>query len=113
MPSPLKILMVEDIATDAELIARALRKAGIEHQLTRAETEAEFSMALTMFEPDIILSDYSMPQFGGMQALDIAREKAPDIPFIFVSGTIGEEIAIESLKRGAVDYILKNNLNRI
>src|SRR4029079_3669459 len=106
MASPLKILMVEDISTDAELIARVLKKAGIDHQMTRAATEAEFSMALTILEPDIILSDYSMPQFGGMQALDIAREKAPDIPFIFVSGTIGEEIAIEYLKTGAVGYIL-------
>src|SRR6185312_15397279 len=68
---------------------------------------------LRSFEPDIILSDYSMPNFAGSDALVLARAHAPHIPFVFLSGTIGEEIAIESLRNGAVDYILKNNMGRL
>ncbi len=113
MSSRIRVLIVEDVATDAGLVVRELEKAGIEHQWTRVETEADFRRSLDAIEPDIILSDFSMPKFDGLSALEISREKAPDTPFIFVSGTIGEEIAIESLKRGAVDYILKTNLKRL
>jgi diguanylate cyclase (GGDEF)-like protein/PAS domain S-box-containing protein len=113
MESRLKVLIVEDVATDAGLIARELKKAGIDHHMTRVETEPDFLRALETLAPDIILSDFSMPHFDGLTALDRARAKTPDTPFIFVSGTIGEEVAIESLKRGAVDYILKTNLKRL
>jgi CheY-like chemotaxis protein len=113
MRAQLKILIVEDMPADAELAARELKKAGIECHLTMVETEPAFIAALESFRPDVILSDYSMPNFSGYRALEIARRNAPDTPFIFVSGTIGEEVAIESLKRGAVDYILKGNLKRL
>ena len=113
MQSQLKVLLVEDASADAGLVARELTKAGIDHQMTRVETKPDFLRTLETFAPDIILSDFSMPHFDGLTALDLAREKAPDTPFIFVSGTIGEEVAIESLKRGAVDYVLKTNLRRL
>src|SRR5579859_1267514 len=77
------------------------------------DTEESFSQALRDFSPDVILSDFSMPAFDGMAALAIAREQAPDTPFIFVSGTIGEEHAIRALKNGATDYVLKTNLVRL
>ena len=108
-----KVLLIEDEPTDAELASRELKRAGIEHVTARVDTRDGFLRSLEAFKPDIVLSDFSMPHFDGLSALDIAREKAPDTPFIFVSGTIGEEVAIESLKRGAADYILKTNLKRL
>jgi diguanylate cyclase (GGDEF)-like protein/PAS domain S-box-containing protein len=107
------VLLVEDVATEAELELRELRRAGlaITHQVV--DTEERFHEALDIFSPDVILSDFSMPQFDGMAALAIARERAPHVPFIFVSGTIGEEYAIRALKNGATDYVLKTNLLRL
>src|SRR2546423_4878681 len=105
-----RMLFVEDVETDAELVARRLRRDGVECVFTRIETEQEFAAALRQREYDIILSDFSLPQFDGMSALALASREFPDIPFIFVSGTIGEERAIEALRRGAVDYVLKSNL---
>ena len=113
MQSQLKILIVEDAPTDAELVLRELKKAGIDHRAVRADTKRDFLRGLEEFAPDIILSDFSMPEFDGLTALALAREKCPDTPFIFVSGTIGEEVAVESLKRGATDYVLKTNLVRL
>ena len=109
----IRILFVEDVPTEAELEVRELRRAGIMVAPRIVETEEAFSEALHGFSPDVILSDFSMPQFDGMRALAIARERAPDIPFIFVSGTIGEEYAIRALKNGATDYVLKTNLVRL
>jgi diguanylate cyclase (GGDEF)-like protein/PAS domain S-box-containing protein len=111
--SDLRILMVEDMPTDAELEIRELRRAGmrISHQLV--ETEPAFRDALRDFRPQLIISDFSMPHFDGMWALSLSRELAPDVPFIFVSGTIGEEYAIRALKNGATDYVLKSNLVRL
>jgi diguanylate cyclase (GGDEF)-like protein/PAS domain S-box-containing protein len=111
--TPVRILLVEDNRADAELALRELRRAGIrvEHQLV--DTEPGFRGALGAFDPELILSDFSMPQFDGMLALHIAREIRPEVPFIFVSGTIGEEYAIRALKNGATDYVLKNNLVRL
>jgi len=108
-----RILVVEDVATDAELEIRELKRAGlrVEHHLV--DNEEAFVRALAVFGPDVIISDFSMPHFDGMAALALAREAAPEIPFIFVSGTIGEEYAIRALKNGATDYVLKTNLVRL
>ncbi|HET9404827.1 MAG TPA: response regulator, partial [Burkholderiales bacterium] len=113
MKKELRILLVEDQPTDADLEIRELRRAGlsVSHQLV--ETEPAFRESLREFRPELIISDFSMPHFDGMSALAITREFAPDVPFIFVSGTIGEEYAIRALKNGATDYVLKSNLVRL
>jgi diguanylate cyclase (GGDEF)-like protein/PAS domain S-box-containing protein len=113
MEKELRILLVEDVETDAELEVRELKRAGLRLSHERVETEADFRSAIEKFQPHLILSDFSMPHFDGMWALSLARELAPDVPFIFVSGTIGEEYAIRALKNGATDYVLKNNLVRL
>lgn len=109
----LKILLIEDSETDAELILHELRRSGVECVCCTVKTRAEMIRQLTSFEPDIILADYSLPQFDGVSALAVARMRTPATPFIFVSGTIGEEKAIETLEQGATDYILKTNLQRL
>jgi len=109
----LRILVLEDSAADAELAARELRRGGIEFSSRRVETIEEFLRELEEFQPTLILSDFSLPSFDGMAALAIAQEQCPEVPFIFVSGTIGEERAIESLKRGATDYVLKDRPTRL
>ncbi len=109
----LRILYVEDVEADFELAMRELRRAKIKFVARRVETAEDFRDALQHFAPDVILSDFGLPAFDGWSALAIARESHPDTPFILVSGTIGEETAVESLKRGAVDYILKTNLTRL
>jgi diguanylate cyclase (GGDEF)-like protein/PAS domain S-box-containing protein len=111
--APVRVLRVEDVATEAEIELRELRRAGMRVAHRLVETEEAFREALRDFAPQVILSDFSMPRFDGMAALAIARERAPDIPFIFVSGTIGEEYAIRALKNGATDYVLKTNLVRL
>ena len=110
---PIRVLLVEDVEFEAELTCHHLKKHGIAHLVRRVETDAAMRAALREFRPTIILSDFSLPAFDGLRALDIARECAPEVPFLFVSGTIGEERAIEALRRGAVDYVLKNNLTRL
>jgi len=111
--SPLRILHLEDNVNDAELIQAAVESAGIRVRVTRVETQADFVASLDRGGFDIILSDYTLPSFDGLSALKIALEKCPDVPFIFVSGTLGEEVAIEALKIGATDYLLKDRLSRI
>ncbi len=113
MPEPIKVLMVEDVKTDAELALRELKRAGIPCIGRRVDTESALRSALYEMRPDIILSDFSMPHFDGMSALALAWELCPDVPFIFLSGTIGEEYAIRALKNGASDYVLKSNLVRL
>jgi diguanylate cyclase (GGDEF)-like protein/PAS domain S-box-containing protein len=110
---PLKILMVEDVESDAEITLRELKRSGLQFEHRRVETEADLTRECNAFAPDIILSDFALPQFDGLSALSIVRQTRPDIPFIFVSGTIGEETAIESLRGGATDYVLKTNLSRL
>ncbi len=105
--------MLEDNATDAELAGHTLRRGGIRFTHTRVETEKEFVRELEHNPPDLILSDYALPGFDGYAALDIAKQKSPNIPFIFVTGTMGEEVAIETLKSGATDYVLKHRLSRL
>ncbi len=113
MTAPIKLLLVEDSETDAELVTRHLKKSQLEFTFHRVQTEADFRAALHEFKPDLILSDFSMPQFDGLRALHLARLHASEIPFVFVSGTIGEERAIDALHRGATDYVLKSNLTRL
>jgi diguanylate cyclase (GGDEF)-like protein len=106
-------LILEDNVCDAELAVRQLRRAGIACAWQRVETETAFRDALRESPPDVILSDYSLPGFDGASALAWVVREAPDTPFIYVSGTIGEERAIDALKHGAVDYVLKTNLTRL
>jgi signal transduction histidine kinase len=109
----LQLVAVEDNEADAHLAARHLAKAGLDCVIHRVQTEREFASALHEIQPDLILSDFSLPQFDGLRALEIAVARAPETPFIFVSGTIGEERAIDALRRGATDYVLKSNLSRL
>ena len=111
--APIKILLVEDSPADAELEVRELKRAGlrVEHRLV--DTEGGLRRELEAFAPQLILSDFSMPRFDGMSALAVAKEIDPDLPFIFVSGTLGEDYAIRALRNGATDYVLKTNLVRL
>ena len=113
LPPDLRVLLVEDNGSDAEMVTRALRGLDATLHVQRVDSEAQLRAALSSFDPHIVLSDYSMPGFSGQDALTVVRSVAPDLPFIFVSGTIGEEVAIEALQRGAVDYVLKDNLRRL
>ncbi len=109
----LQILHLEDDPLDAELIVNTLVDAGIECEVIRVDTEADFRAALGQRRFDMIISDFSMPGFNGRSALNIAQRTFPDIPFIFVSGTIGEDAAIDSLLGGATDYVLKHRFSRL
>jgi two-component system, cell cycle sensor histidine kinase and response regulator CckA len=111
--APLRILMAEDLASDAELEERELRRAGLTFVTQRVDTRETFVAALAAFQPDIILSDYRMPVFDGMEALALVWELAPGTPLIIVTGSAQEETAVECLKAGAVDYVLKGHLGRL
>jgi two-component system cell cycle sensor histidine kinase/response regulator CckA len=113
MDKTLRILMVEDVANDAELIQNELRKANIAYLARRVETRGDFLKQLAAFEPDVILADYSLPQFTGLEALRSLREQKFDTPFILVTGSQSEEVAVECMKEGADDYILKASLKRL
>ena len=112
MPRTLRVLLAEDSPSDAELTVRELRKAGFSPEWHRVDTEADYIASLHP-DLDIILSDYSMPQFGGIRALEILNERGLEIPFIIVSGTIGEDTAVAAMKNGATDYLLKDRLARL
>jgi two-component sensor histidine kinase/CheY-like chemotaxis protein len=108
----IRILHLEDSEIDAELVRGHLRRAGSAVRLSRAVTRDEFLDGLAE-GPDLILADHALPEFDGFEALRLARREVPAVPFIFVSGTLGEEIAIQSLRDGATDYVLKQNLRRL
>jgi diguanylate cyclase (GGDEF)-like protein/PAS domain S-box-containing protein len=108
----LRVLIAEDNRADAELIVRELRRAGYEPQWSRVDTELEYVARLHP-DLDIILSDYAMPQFGGLRALALLHEHNLDVPFIIISGAIGEETAVAAIKQGASDYLLKDRLTRL
>jgi signal transduction histidine kinase len=110
---PISILYLEDSPVDAELALSLLKAAGIQHTVRRVETEEDFLAALQEGSEDLILADYVLPQFDGMTALEYARQHRPETPFVFVSGAIGEELAIDSLHHGATDYVLKQRLQRL
>ena len=113
MDNETKILMLEDLVTDAQLIQRELRQASIKFVSERVESKEGFLKALVTFQPDIVLSDYSLPQFSGLDALRLLKEKRPEIPFILITGSLTEEVAVECMKEGAHDYILKTSLKRL
>ena len=113
MPHELKILHLEDDRSDAELVRETLAADGIVAEVECVDTEPGYVSALERRKFDLILADYSLPSFDGGTALAIANQRAPGIPFIFVSGSLGEEVAIESLKSGATDYVLKHRLQRL
>ena len=110
---PVNLLFIEDSRDDVQLALLALERDGLRPSWKRVATEMELREALKSSTPDAILSDFSMPEFDGLAALEISRQFAPRVPFIFVSGTIGEERAIEAIRRGATDYVLKDNLRRL
>jgi len=113
MNEPLRIVHVEDSPEDVELIQRSLRNEGYAPEVKRVETRGELVEALTHDTFDLILSDYTLPNFSGTQALEISSALKPEVPFIFVSGTIQEDTAIESLRNGASDYVLKDRPARL
>ena len=108
-----RILLAEDVAADAELSMREFKRAGMRVDWRIVDSAEAFRAALFEFDPEVILSDFSMHGFDGIAALQLARDLAPDTPFLFVSGTLGEEHAIRALKNGATDYVLKTNLIRL
>ncbi|MEH2086083.1 hybrid sensor histidine kinase/response regulator [Nostoc sp.] len=109
----LRFLLLEDSLLDTELAQMILTEGGINCELIRVETGADFLAALETNAFDLILADYALPSFDGISALEIARNLCPEIPFIFVSAVLGEELAIEALKNGATDYVLKQRLGRL
>lgn len=111
-PTPIRVLILEDNPADADLMARALRQAGIEAQVDRVESATEFAARLTP-EPDLILADFKLPQFSGLDALRLVRSRGLEVPFIIVSGTIGEDIAVDAMREGADDYLLKDRMARL
>jgi PAS domain S-box-containing protein len=113
MKPELRILYLEDDPGDAELVEETLATDGIKCRVTRVETKADFIAALEKGTFDLILADYTLPSFDGLSALKIAQQGWPQVPLIFVSGTLGEEVAIEALKIGATDYVFKTRLSRI
>ena len=113
MKKEVRILCVEDVPTDVALMNHALKDAGLQFHSTRVDTKAEFLKVLDQEPPDIILSDHGLPSFDGFMALAIARDKCPDVPFIFVTTALGEKMTIETFERGATDYVLKHNLSRL
>jgi signal transduction histidine kinase len=108
-----RILQVEDNAFDAELVLGELEQDGLDFEVRLVDHELAYVTALDDFQPDIVLSDLSLPMFSGERALQILRERSSDVPFIFISATLGEEAAIEALRNGATDYILKHNTARL
>jgi PAS domain S-box-containing protein len=111
--TPIRVLLLEDSPLDAELILASLTDGGIVCTATRVDTRSAFLEALRDGPLDLILADYSLPSFDGVAALHLARELRAEVPFIFVSGALGEELAIETLKNGATDYVLKHRLERL
>jgi PAS domain S-box-containing protein len=113
MTTPLRVLMIEDSPDDEILVLNALQKGGFEPTHRRVEDRASFVAALSEAPWDVILSDYSMPRFDGLTAFEVCRSTGLDVPFIFVSGHIGEERAVEAMRRGVSDYLRKDNLGRL
>ncbi|MDY6978800.1 MAG: EAL domain-containing protein [Pseudomonadota bacterium] len=109
----LRLLLVEDNPDDAELVLRALRKGGYQVDYTRVDNAPDLTRQLREADWELVLSDYAMPHFNGLAALKLVKEHNPDIPFIVISGTIGEEVAVEAMRKGAQDYLMKDNLTRL
>jgi len=112
MPTPLKVLIAEDSPDDAELIVAQLRRDGFDPDWKRVEEEKDFLKELCEL-PDIVLSDYAMPHFSGLRAAQLTRDSGLNVPFILISGTVGEEAAVDAMKHGATDYFLKDRMGRL
>ena len=113
MNTLLRVLLVEDSEDDAQLLMREIKRSGYDVEFKRAETAHAMKAALSHQMWDVIICDYSLPQFGAPQALAVLKESGHDLPFIIVSGTIGEESAVDALKGGAHDFIVKGSLARL
>src|SRR6266853_1681914 len=113
MQVPLRVLIAEDSEDDARLLLRELQQAGYQPTYERVDTPAAMTSALDRHAWDLVIGDYSMPAFSGPAALALLRARDPDTPFIFVSGTIGEDVAVEAMRDGAQDYVIKGNLRRL
>src|SRR5277367_353015 len=113
MPPRIQMLMVEDNPNDADLLVRELQRSGFDFEWQRVDTEPEYLARLNS-DLNLILSDYEMPQFSGLRALQLLKQQpALEIPFIIVSGTIGEEMAVAAMQQGAADYLLKDRITRL
>src|SRR3954468_3411914 len=110
MNNAVRILILEDDSRDALLIKDELQRSGLEFRSKRVETRQDFLESIDEDPPDLILSDHGLPAFDGFSALHLAKQRAPDVPFIFVTGSLGEETAVKALKTGAADYVLKHKL---
>src|SRR4030042_6423700 len=110
---PLKVLILEDVETDAELIGHRLRKSGLAFEAKRVERREDFEREVREGRPDLVLADYSLPSFDGRSALQSVRRHDPDLPFIFVSGELAEDTALEAVREGATDYIFKDRSARL
>src|SRR4051794_1670179 len=113
MNKPLRVLFVEDSEDDTLLMVFELRRGGFEPHFERVASAAEMALALERAPWDVILCDHVLPQFGSFEALKLIKEKQIDIPFIIVSGAIGEEVAVEAMRAGANDYLIKGKLLRL
>jgi PAS domain S-box-containing protein len=113
MSHSLKILHIEDIKSDAELVERILEKSGITFEKLIVDTKADYTKALAEFDPDIILSDHSLPSFNSLEALNILKQSGKNIPFILITATVSEEFAVNVMQEGASDYVLKDRLQRL
>lgn len=113
MKNELNILILEDVPADAVLIEGALRRGGLNFKTRRVDSKQEYLSQLRQNKPDVILSDHGFPSFDGYTALNIARSQFPEVPFIFVTGALGEEFAIQAFERGADDYVLKHRLDNL
>jgi DNA-binding NtrC family response regulator len=111
--SAMQLLIVEDSADDAELMVRALRRAGCDPTYERVETPEAMLAALERGSLDLVIADYAMPHFSGLAALKMLQDLQLDLPFILVSGSVGEDVAVAAIRAGAQDYILKGNLTRL
>ena len=112
MSIPLRVLLAEDSIDDANLVIAQLRRDGFTPTITRVCTEKDFLTELQKL-PDIVLSDFAMPQFNGLRAAQLTRDSGLNVPFILVSGTLGEETAVEAMKHGASDYLIKDRIVRL
>ena len=108
-----RILLVEDVPADAELAERELRRAQLDFELHRVDSREDFAQALRDFKPDLVLSDHNLPSFSGRDALHLTRELGLDIPVILLTGSLNEETAVEYMKAGASDYVLKDRPTRL
>ena len=109
----IKVLILEDVLEDAELMTNELENSGLILDHRVVDDEVSFESALQHFKPDIILADFNLPKTSGLEALVIAQREAPDVPFVFVTGTIGEEIAAETILNGASGLLLKKNMDKL